>query len=59
MSNQPTKSNHWLQLALQAKELISHEPPAIQASLRRMERKIYPETAKALAKLEGEQHENG
>ncbi|HEY9606233.1 MAG TPA: hypothetical protein V6C85_31795 [Allocoleopsis sp.] len=51
MSNQPTQSNPWLQLALKAKELISHEPPAIQASLRRMERKIYPETAKALFRV--------
>lgn len=48
MSNQPTQSNPWLQLALKAKELITHEPPTIQTSLRRMERKIYPGTAKAL-----------
>jgi hypothetical protein len=60
MSNPTTTpSNPWLQLAVEALEFIKQEPPEVQASLRRMERRTYPETTRALAELEGEQHENG
>jgi hypothetical protein len=48
----PTQSNPWLQLAMEAHELIKKEPPFVQESLRRMNRKTYPETAKALAEQE-------
>jgi hypothetical protein len=51
----PTKSNPWLQLAIEARELIFKEPPEVQISLRRMGRKTYPETAKALAEQEEQQ----
>jgi hypothetical protein len=51
----PTQSNPWLQLAMEARELIFKEPPEVQVSLRRMERKTYPETAKALAEQEEQQ----
>lgn len=52
----PTQPNPWLQLALEALQLIKKEPPEVQESLRRMNRKTYPETAKALLKQE-EQHQ--
>jgi hypothetical protein len=49
MSNPTTTpSTPWLQLAVEALELIKQEPPEVQASLRRMERRTYPETARAL-----------
>ncbi len=51
----PTKSNPWLQLAMEAYELIKKEPPEVQKSLRRMGQKTYPETAKALAEQEERQ----
>jgi hypothetical protein len=51
----PTQSNPWLQLAIEARELIKQEPPEVQVSLRRMERKTYSETAKALAEQEEQQ----
>jgi hypothetical protein len=34
----PTQSNPWLQLAMEAHELIKKEPPFVQESLRRMNR---------------------
>jgi hypothetical protein len=55
MSNQPTQSNPWLQLALEAKELIKQEPPEVQQSLKRLERKTYPQTALALLEQEEQQ----
>jgi len=48
----PTQSSPWLQLAIEALQLIKKEPPKVQESLRRMNRKTYPETAKALAEQE-------
>lgn len=51
----PTQSNPWLQLGMEALQLIFKEPPEVQVSLRRMERKTYPETAKALAEQEEQQ----
>lgn len=51
----PTQSNPWLQLAMEAHELIKKEPPEVQESLRRMNRRTYPETAKALLKQEEQQ----
>ena len=52
----PTQPNRWFQLALEALQLIKKEPPKVQESLRRMNRKTYPETVKALLKQE-EQHQ--
>ena len=52
----PTQPNPWLQLALEAHQHNKKEPPEVQESLRRMNRKTYPETAKALLKQE-EQHQ--
>ncbi len=52
---QPNQANPWLQLAQEAYELLSKELPEVQVSLRRMERKIYPQTAKALAEQEERQ----
>ncbi len=49
---QPNQANPWLQLAQEAYELLSKESPEVQVSLRRMERKIYPQTTKALAQQE-------
>jgi hypothetical protein len=40
---------------MEAHELIFKEPPEVQISLRRMGRKTYPETAKALAEQEEQQ----
>jgi hypothetical protein len=58
MSNPTTTpSNPWLQLAVEALELIKKEPPEVQESLRRLERKTYPVTARVLAELEGEQEQ--
>lgn len=51
----PTQSNPWLQLAMEALQLIFKEPPFVQVSLRRMNRKTYSETAKALLKQEEQQ----
>ncbi len=34
----PTQSNPWLQLAMEAHELIKKEPPEVQESLRHMNR---------------------
>jgi hypothetical protein len=51
----PTQSNPWLQLAIEALQLIKKEPPEVQKSLRRMGQKTYPETAKALAEQEERQ----
>ena len=48
----PTQPNPWFQLALEALQLIKKEPPEVQESLRRMNRKTYPETANALAEQE-------
>lgn len=49
------QSNPWLQLGLEAKALALKELPEVQQSLRRMERKIYPETARALREQEEQQ----
>lgn len=40
-----------------ALELIKKEPPEVQESLRRLERKTYPVTARVLAEWEGEQEQ--
>jgi hypothetical protein len=52
---QPQLPNPWLQLAIEALQLIFKEPLEVQVSLRRMGQKTYPETAKALAEQEERQ----
>ncbi len=52
---QPQLPNPWLQLAIEALQLIKKEPPEVQKSLLSMNRKTYPETATALLQQEEKQ----
>ncbi|MEH2123084.1 hypothetical protein [Nostoc sp.] len=42
----------WLEAAIAIKEGLKLEPPEVQVSIRRMDRKIYPETWKAIRERE-------
>lgn len=42
----------WLEAALAIKQDLKLEPPEVQESIRRMDRKIYPETWKAIRERE-------
>ncbi|WP_375494764.1 hypothetical protein [uncultured Nostoc sp.] len=44
----------WLQAAIAIKEALRQEPPEVQESIRRMDRKTYPETWKAIREREQE-----
>ena len=48
----PTQSSPWLQLAMEVLQLIFKEPPKVQVSLRLLERKTYPQFARALLQQE-------
>lgn len=47
---QPQLPNPWLQLAMEAQELLKQEPPEVQRAVKRMNRKTYPQTIQALLK---------
>ncbi|MBN3885627.1 MAG: hypothetical protein V7K64_02475 [Nostoc sp.] len=44
----------WLNGAIAIKEALKQEPPEVQESIRRMDRKTYPETSKAIREREQE-----
>lgn len=45
----------WLETAIAIKEALKLEPPEVQESIRRMDRKTYPETWKAIREREEQQ----
>ncbi|MEH2459144.1 hypothetical protein [Nostoc sp.] len=47
----------WLETALAINELLKLEPPEVQESIRRMDRKTYPETWKAISPREKQEGE--
>ncbi len=46
--------SHWLEAAGAMKQDLKLEPPEVQESIRRMDRKTYPETWKAIREREQE-----
>ncbi|MEH2377734.1 MAG: hypothetical protein V7K27_02350 [Nostoc sp.] len=42
----------WLEGAIAISEMLKLEPPEVQESIRRMNRKTYPETSKAMFEKE-------
>lgn len=42
----------WLDAAIAINEALKQEPPEVQESIRRMDRKTYPETWKAIRERE-------
>ena len=51
------KRSPWLEAAIAINEMLKHEPPLVQESIRRMDRKTYPETCKAQGEREQESKE--
>lgn len=51
-SNTPSP---WLVAAIAISEELKKQPPEVQTEIRRMDRKIYPETWKAIREKEQEQ----
>ncbi|MDZ8135142.1 MAG: hypothetical protein RM049_07535 [Nostoc sp. DedQUE04] len=42
----------WLEIAIAINEELKQQPPEVQESIRRMDRKTYPETWKAIRERE-------
>jgi hypothetical protein len=45
----------WLEGAIAINEMLKEQPPEVQESIRRMDRKTYPETWKAIRERENNQ----
>lgn len=54
MTDNNTRSP-WLEAAIAMSEELKKEPPEVQAEIRRMHHKTYPETWKAIREKEQEQ----
>ncbi len=46
------KRSPWLEAAIAISDALKLEPPEVQESIRRMNRKTYPETSKAIREKE-------
>ena len=49
----------WLETAIAIKQDLKQESPEVQESIRRMDRKTYPETWKAIRERENKQEAEG
>lgn len=52
-----TTCSLWLEAAIAISEELKKQPPEVQAEIRRMNKKTYPETWKAIREKEKEQEE--